>query len=153
MEHKLSTQLTDATIELSMGLYTVRFHADAVLDENQVKRVEMARRDLLPGSKGPVLVIVPDNAALVEQAALAWMGSEEGMEGVPARAVVVPSSIQVLKDRIRWVFFKPTIPYRIFRNPQVAKGWVLDAWYDNEIASEIDEFGGWNEPVESKDSL
>ena len=126
MEHTLSTQVHDARIELSMGLYTIRFADEAVLDVNQMKRVEAARRQLVDGGSGPVLVLIPRNAALVEQEALAWMGSDEAMLDVPARAVVVPSSIQVLRDRIRWALFKPAVPFRVFRNPQVAKGWVLD---------------------------
>jgi thiamine pyrophosphate-dependent acetolactate synthase large subunit-like protein len=142
MNHTLSTKLQEATIELSMGLYTVNFHADSVLDLNHVKRVEEARRELVSGGEGPVLVVIPKNVALVEQEALAWMGSLEAMEGVAARAIVVPSSIQVLRDRIRWALFKPAIPFRVFRNPQVAKGWVLDTWYDNQIGQEVDTFVG-----------
>jgi hypothetical protein len=142
MNHTLSTKLQEATIELSMGLYTIRFHAESVLDLNHVKRVEEARRDLLRGGEGPVLVLIPKNVALVEQEALAWMGSPEAMEGVPARAIVVPSSIQVLRDRIRWALFKPSVAFRVFRNPQVAKGWVLDTWYDDQIGQEVDAFIG-----------
>ena len=37
MEHTLSTQVHDARIELSMGLYTIRFADEAVLDLNQMK--------------------------------------------------------------------------------------------------------------------
>jgi hypothetical protein len=140
MEHTLSTQVHDATIELSMGLYTIRFANEAVLDLNQMKRVEQARRELMPGGVGPVLVLIPRNAALVEQEALAWLGSEEAMRDVPARAAVVPSSIHVLRDRIRWALFKPSVAFRVFRNPQVAKGWVLDQWYDNQVGAEIDSF-------------
>ena len=140
MEHTLTSKLQDATIELSMGLYTVRFHEEAVLDVNQMKRVETARRELLSDDRGPVLVLIPRNAALVEQEALAWFGSEEAMLNVSARAVVVPSSITVLKDRIRWALFRPSVPFRIFRNPQIAKGWALDQWYDKQIGMEIDSF-------------
>ena len=123
-----------------MGLYTVRFHEEAVLDVNQMKRVETARRELLSDDRGPVLVLIPRNAALVEQEALAWLGSEEAMLNVSARAVVVPSSITVLKDRIRWALFRPSVPFRIFRNPQIAKGLALDQWYDKQIGMEIDSF-------------
>ena len=86
MEHTLSTQVHDARIELSMGLYTIRFADEAVLDVNQMKRVEAARRQLVEGGVGPVLVLIPRNAALVEQEALAWLGSEEAMLDVPARS-------------------------------------------------------------------
>lgn len=140
MEHTLTTKLQDATIELSMGLYTVRFHEEAVLDVNQMKRVEVARRELLSDDRGPVLVLIPSNAALVEQEALAWLGSKEAMQNVSARAVVVPSSITVLRDRIRWALFRPSVPFRVFRNAQIAKGWALDQWYDKQIGMEIDSF-------------
>jgi len=140
MEHTLTTKLQDATIELSMGLYTVRFHEEAVLDVNQMKRVEVARRELLSDDRGPVLVLIPSNAALVEQEALAWLGSKEAMQNVSARAVVVPSSITVLRDRIRWALFRPSVPFRVFRNAQIAKGWALDEWYDKQIGMEIDSF-------------
>ncbi len=140
MEHTLAAQVHDATIELSMGLYTIRFAAEAFLDLNQMKRVEQARRELLEGGVGPVLVLIPKNAALVEQEALAWLGSDEAMLDVPARAVVVPSSIQVLRDKIRWALFKPSVAFRVFRNPQVAKGWVLDEWYTTQVGAEIDAF-------------
>ena len=140
MEHTLTTKLQDATIELSMWLYTVRFHEEAVLDVNQMKRVEVARRELLSDDRGPVLVLIPSNAALVEQEALAWLGSEEAMQNVSARAVVVPSSITVLRDRIRWALFRPSVPFRVFRNAQIAKGWALDQWYDKQIGMEIDSF-------------
>ena len=123
-----------------MGLYTVRFHEEAVLDVNQMKRVEAARRELLSDDRGPVLVLIPSNAALVEQEALAWLGSEEAMQNVSARAVVVPSSITVLRDRIRWALFRPSVPFRVFRNAQIAKGWALDQWYDKQIGMEIDSF-------------
>jgi len=142
MDHILSTKLQEASIELSMGLYTIEFHAESVLDLNHVKRVEEARRELVRGGEGPVLVLIPKNIALVEQEALAWLGSSEAMEGVPARAIVVPSSIQVLRDRIRWALFKPSVPFRVFRNRQVAKGWLLDTWYDDQIGSEVDAFVG-----------
>ncbi len=49
MAHTLSTKLQEATIELSMGLYTIRFHEESVLDLNHVKRVEEARRELVRG--------------------------------------------------------------------------------------------------------
>ena len=140
MEQTLTTKLQDATIELSMGLYTVRFHEEAGLDVNQMKRVEAARRELLSDDRGPVLVLIPSNAALVEQEALAWLGSEEAMQNVSARAVVVPSSITVLRDRIRWALFRPSVPFRVFRNAQIAKGWALDQWYDKQIGMEIDSF-------------
>jgi hypothetical protein len=141
MRPTLQIQLPAATIELTMGLFVVRYRADVVLDLAQAKRVEAARRELLPEADNPVLVLIPSTIALVDQDALVWLSSPQAMEGVPARAVVVPSSIQVLRDRIRWALFRPAIPFRVFRNPQVAKSWVLDSWYEQRLGHEIDAFG------------
>lgn len=141
MQPTLQIQLPAATIELSMGLFVVRFRPDVVLDLAQAQRVEAARRELLPDADNPVLVLIPSGIALVDQEALEWMSSDEAMEGVPSRAVVVPSSIQVLRDRIRWALFRPAIAFRVFRNPQVAKSWVLDSWYEQSLGHEIDAFG------------
>lgn len=141
MRPTLQIQLPAATIELSMGLFVVRYRPDVVLDLAQAQRVEAARRELLPEAENPVLVLIPSTIALVDQEALVWLSSEEAMEDVPARAVVVPSSIQVLRDRIRWALFRPAIPFRVFRNPQVAKSWVLDSWYEQRLGHEIDAFG------------
>ena len=52
--------------------------------------------------------------------ALAWLGSEEAVLDVPARAVVVPSSIQVLRDPSGGRS-QTSGAFRVFRNPQVAK--------------------------------
>jgi hypothetical protein len=134
----LVTEVPGATIELSMGLYTVRFHPDTVLDLEAVQRIERARRGVLPGVEGPVLMVVAATAVWVDQPALEWLGSDAAMEGVPARAIVVPSTIQVFRDRIRWAFFRPAVAFRVFRNAQVAKGWVLDAWYERSVGKEID---------------
>jgi hypothetical protein len=138
MQPTLVTEVSGATIELSMGLYTVRFHPETVLDVEAVQRIERARRAVLPGVEGPVLMVVAVTAVEVDREALEWLGSEEGMAGVPARAVVVPSTIHVVKDRIRWALFRPAVAFRVFRNAQVAKGWVLDAWYDRTVGREID---------------
>jgi hypothetical protein len=95
MQPTLVTEVSGATIELSMGLYTVRFHPETVLDVEAVQRIERARRAVLPGVEGPVLMVVAVTAVEVDREALEWLGSEEGMAGVPARAVVVPSTIHV----------------------------------------------------------
>lgn len=121
-----------------MGLFVISFKPDVVVDQVQAQRAEMARRELLPGSEGPVLVIIPRDAALVEREALEWWGSKDAMKGVAARAVVVPSSIDVLRDRIRWALFRPSVNYRAFRNPQIAKGWVLNTWYEESVGEVID---------------
>jgi hypothetical protein len=51
---------------------------------------------------------------------------------VVARAVVVPSGLTALRHHIRWVFFSSDIPFRVFRNPQVAKGWLIDCWLQHQ---------------------
>jgi hypothetical protein len=138
MQPTLQLQLPSALIELSMGLFVVRYKPEVVLDLALARRVEEARRDLMPGADNPVLVLIPRDIALLDQEALFWMGSSEAMNGVSARAVVVPNSLMVIRDRIRWALFRPAVPFRVFRNPQVAKSWVLDAWYTLRLGQDLD---------------
>jgi len=132
-EHSLISKNSLADIEVSMGMSIVSYHAGSMIDLGCVMRIEGDRREL--ANSGPVLHIIPADSPLVEQEALKWLGSDEAMQDVVARAVVVPSNLAVLQDKIRWVLFRQSVPFRIFRNPQVAKGWLIDVWYE-ELARE-----------------
>lgn len=107
---------------------TVEHRARQILDPATALRVELDRREMCPGHEGVVLHIIPSDIDMMDQESLrVWM-SPECMDAVVARAVVVPSGITALKHRIRWMFFASDVPFRVFRNPQVAKGWLQDCW-------------------------
>lgn len=118
---------------------TIEHHPRQILDVTTAMRIEQDRRELCPDHRGVVLHLVPSNIDMMDQEALRiWMG-EKCMAHVVARAVVVPSGITALKHRIRWMFFSSDIPFRVFRNPQVAKGWLQDCWLrhvDSRMATE-----------------
>jgi hypothetical protein len=132
-EHALISKHNLADIEVSMGMCVVNYHAGAMIDLGCVMRTEGDRKEL--SNSGPVLHIIPADSPLVEQEALKWLGSDDAMCDVIARAIVVPSNLAVLQDKIRWALFRPSVAFRIFRNPQVAKGWLIDVWYE-ELARE-----------------
>ncbi|PCJ82241.1 MAG: hypothetical protein COA49_01720 [Bacteroidetes bacterium] len=132
-EHSLISKNKLADIEVTMGMCVINYHASTMIDLGCVMRVEDERREL--SNSGPVLHIIPSDSPLVEQEALTWLGSDDAMQNVVARAIVVPSNLAVLQDKIRWVLFRQSVPFRIFRNPQVAKGWLIDVWYE-ELAKE-----------------
>lgn len=136
----LRHSLTSGEITLSEGLFTVRVHGEAVFDLPLARRLEEARRDLLPGTEGVVLVWIPADIAWVEPEALRWLGSPEAMEGVLGRAVVVPSSFQALRDSIRWRLFKPSVAFRVFGHARVAKSWLMDLWVGESVGPEIDSW-------------
>jgi hypothetical protein len=135
-EHALISKHSQAEIELSMGMCIVKYRAGSMIDLACVMRTENDRKEL--SNAGPVLHIIPSDSPLVEQDALKWLGSDQAMKGIVARAVVVPSNLAVIQDKIRWALFRPSIPFRIFRNPQVAKGWLIDVWF-NQMAGEEPE--------------
>lgn len=119
-------------------MFVVEVLGEAVFDLSLAKRLEAARRDLLPGTEGVVLVLIPADIAWVEPEALKWLGSEEAMDGVLGRAVVVPSTFQALRDSIRWRLFKPAVSFRIFGNARVAKTWLNDLWIAGAVGPELD---------------
>lgn len=136
----LRHKMPSGEITLSEGLFIVEVLGEAVFDLSLAKRLEAARRDLLPGTEGVVLVLIPADIAWVEPEALKWLGSEEAMSGVLGRAVVVPSSFQALRDSIRWRLFKRAIAFRIFGNVRVAKTWLNDLWISKAVGPELDQW-------------
>ncbi len=128
-EHALISKHSQAEIELSMGMCIVNYNTGSMIDLACVMRTEDDRKAL--SNSGPVLHIIPADSPLVEHDALKWLGSDQAMNGVIARPVVVPSNLAVIQDTIRWVLFRPSVPFRIFRNKQVAKGWLIDVWYSH----------------------
>ena len=128
-EHALISKHSQAEIELSMGMCIVNYNTGSMIDLACVMRTEDDRKAL--SNSGPVLHVIPADSPLVEHDALKWLGSDQAMNGVIARAVVVPSNLAVIQDKIRWALFRPSVPFRIFRNTQVAKGWLIDVWYSH----------------------
>lgn len=139
----LRHKMPSGEITLSEGMFVVEVLGEAVFDVSLARRLEAARCDLLPGTTGVVLVLIPADIAWVEPEALKWLGSEEAMKDVLGRAVVVPSSFQALRDSIRWRLFKPAVAFRIFGNARVARTWLNDLWISNAVGPELDE---WSEP-------
>ena len=106
----------------------VNHRPDHLLDEGAARRVEDERLSLCPEHRGTVLHIVPRDIEMFDQDSLSFWMSEEAAKEVMARAVVVPSGITALRHRLRWMFYSSDISFRVFRNQQVAKGWLIDQW-------------------------
>ena len=110
----------------------VAHHADHLLDENAARRIEEERKSICPEHHGTVLHMIPADIEVFDQEVLSFWMTEEASAGVVARAAVVPSGITALRHRIRWMFFSSDVPFRVFRNPQVAKGWLIDCWLQHQ---------------------
>ncbi len=109
--------------------------ADHMLDEGAARRVEEERTAICPEHQGTVLHVIPSDIEIFDQEVLSFWMTPEASEGIVARAAVVPSGITALRHRIRWMFFSSDIPFRVFRNPQVAKGWLIDCWLQHQEES------------------
>lgn len=127
-DHALTSSTERATYTWSAGLCVVRHHPQQVMDAGAARRTEEERALLCPEHSGTVLHVIPANIDMFDQDALQYWMSPEATEAVLARAVVVPSGITALKHRIRWMFFSSELNFRVFRNEQVAKGWLIDCW-------------------------
>jgi hypothetical protein len=132
VEHALTSSSDRATYEWSSGMCVVRHNARHVLDEGAARRVEEERQTLCPDHNGTVLHIVPSDIDVFDQDVLSFWMTPEASEAVVARAVVVPSGITALRHRIRWMFFSSEVAFQVFRNPQVAKGWLIDCWLQDQ---------------------
>lgn len=137
-----------ATFSWASGMCTVEHNANCILDEPSARRIESDRDAACPEHRGTVLHLVPSDIDMFDQDVLSfWMGAEAS-ESVVARAAVVPSGLTALRHHIRWMFFSSEVPFRVFRNPQVAKGWLIDCWLQHQegLHSEVSE-GAWSSTV------
>ena len=134
VEHGLTSFTERADYIWASGLCEVRHRSDHILDESVAKRVEEERAVFCPEHAGTVLHIIPSDIEMFDQDALAFWMSDEAAKGIVARAAVVPSGITAFRYRIRWMFFKADVPFRVFRNEQVAKGWLIDCWLQHQEA-------------------
>jgi hypothetical protein len=132
VEHALTSSSDRATYEWSSGMCVVRHNARHILDEGAARRVEEERQALCPDHSGTVLHIVPSDIDVFDQDVLSFWMTPEAADAVVARAVVVPSGITALRHRIRWMFFSSEVAFQVFRNPQVAKGWLIDCWLQDQ---------------------
>ncbi|MAO88058.1 MAG: hypothetical protein CL822_03700, partial [Crocinitomicaceae bacterium] len=96
------------------------------------RRIEEERQRECPAHEGTVLHLVPKDIDMFDQEVLSYWMTAEASANVVARAVVVPSGLTALRHHIRWVFFSSDVPFRVFRNPQVAKGWLIDCWLQHQ---------------------
>lgn len=132
MEHALEAETPRGVYSWSGGMCVVSHHSDLILDESTALKVDEDRLSICPEHKGTVLHLIPKDIAMMDSSSLSHWMSAEGSEGTLARAVVVPSNITALKHHIRWMFFRNDVAFRVFRNPQVAKGWLLDQWLTHQ---------------------
>lgn len=134
VDHAMTSSSERAKYIWSHGMCTVEHDPRHLLDEGAARRVEEERKALCPEHEGTVFHVIPSDIDVFDQDVLSYWMTEEAATGVVARAAVVPSGITALRHRIRWMFFSPNVPFRVFRNPQVAKGWLIDCWLQSQEA-------------------
>lgn len=132
VEHGFKCNTDRAEYFWHSGMCIVTHKPDHLLDEATARRVEAERAELCPEHNGTVLHVVPRTIEMFDQDALAFWMSREAADAAMARAVVVPSGITALRHRVRWMFFSSDIAFRVFRHPQVAKGWLMDQWLQHQ---------------------
>ena len=79
---------------------------------------------------GTVLHVIPADIEVFDQEVLSFWMTEEASAGVVARAAVVPSGITAFTASDGCSSLRTS--FRVFRNPQVAKGWLIDCWLQHQ---------------------
>ena len=133
MEHGLTSSSERADYTWASGLCLVRHRVDHILDKSVAKRVEEERTGLCPEHVGTVLHVIPSDIEMFDHDALTFWMSDQASEGMwPEQRGAF--GITAFRHRIRWMFFKADVPFRVFRNEQVAKGWLIDCWLQHQEA-------------------
>ena len=108
------------------GILVIEIKSEMIIDFANARRIERFRREMTFGTDVPVLLLIPPSYLLFDKEAFQFFGSEEGMEGCLAKAIVMKAPLRVLLRNFSLSFYRQPIPLRMFLSKSEAKMWLFD---------------------------
>ena len=93
-----------AIYKLIDGMCVCTIKSDQIIDGRFAKKITEERRALIGEEYWPTLVVIPRRHLLVENDALQFFGSAEGLSGTVAQAVVIQSSLRKVLSNFNFMF-------------------------------------------------
>jgi hypothetical protein len=121
-----------AIYKLIDGMCVCAIKSDQIIDGRFAKKITEERRVLIGEESWPTLVVIPRRHLLVENDALQFFGSAEGLSGTVAQAVVIQSSLRKVLSNFNFMFKSQKVPFRVFTSRSEAKLWLFDYILDKE---------------------
>lgn len=119
------SETSQARFKLVDGVLSVDIKPDSIIDTQFVERIERFRKEMTRGLELPVLVYIPKNYLILDREAFAAFGSDSGMEGCIAKAIVIRAPLRVLLLNFSLGFYRGKQPFRIFTSRSEAKMWLF----------------------------
>jgi hypothetical protein len=131
-----SSETSQARFKLVDGMLSVDVKPDAIVDSTFVERIERFRKEMTKGLELPVLIYIPSNYLILDKEAFAAFGSESGMDGCLAKAVVISAPLRVLLLNFSLGFYRGKRPFRLFSSKSEAKMWLFSHVNVDELMAE-----------------
>lgn len=128
-----------AIYKLVDGMCVCTIKRDQIVDGRFAKKITEERLELMGENAWPTLIVIPRQHLLMENDAVQYFGSNEGLRSTVAQAVVIQSSLRRLLSNFNFMFKSQTAPFRVFTSRSEAKLWLFDYILDKE---ELDEMEG-----------
>lgn len=119
------SETSQARFKLVDGVMSIEIKPDSIIDTLFVERIERFRKEMTRGLELPVLIHIPKNYLILDREAFATFGSESGMEGCLAKAIVIRAPLRVLLLNFSLGFYRGKHPFRIFTSRSEAKMWLF----------------------------
>lgn len=127
-----------AIYKLIDGMCVCTIKSDQIIDGRFAKKITEERKELMGDSAWPTLVVIPRRHLLVENDAVQYLGSNEGLAGTVAQAVVIQSSLRRILSNFNFMFRSQNVPFRVFTSRSEAKLWLFDYVLDKEELGLLD---------------
>lgn len=128
-----------AIYKLIDGMCVCTIKSEQIIDGRFAQKITDERQELLRDQSWPTLVVIPRHHLLVENDAIQFFGSEEGLAGTVAQAVVIQSSLRRILSNFNFMFKAQKVPFRVFTSRSEAKLWLFDYILDKEELELLDE--------------
>lgn len=127
-----------AIYKLIDGMSVCTIKRDQIVDARFAKKIIDERQELLGDQAWPSLIVIPRQHLLLENDAVQFFGSKEGVAETVAQAVVIQSSLRRVLSNFNFMFKSQKVPFRVFTSRSEAKLWLFDYILDKEELGEME---------------
>lgn len=107
------------------GILICELKPDLIIDLKTSKDIALERQRICEGQPYPMLTLVHKNYLLMDKDAFRFFGSEEGVSGLLASALVIDTPLQNLLTNFSLFFYKQSVPFRLFTAQNEAQLWLF----------------------------
>lgn len=137
LKDRFQIRTKDAYYYSDNGILICEVNSDIILDIKMAKKLVAERISLCPVKDVPFLLVIR-NYLLLDKEAFNYFGTANGVENLNSCAIVIKSPIQRILKNFSLLFYKQTIPFRLFNSTSDAKLWLFKFVLESDQESQIE---------------